>query len=193
MASWRCIPGSCSRTRTPPSYQRWDLTAWGDPIRMNGFEPDGRWFGQVPELVFAADGDAALEPRSRACGPRSSPTGTGNRGDYQAWPGPNSNTFVATVMAAVPEIGAALPPDRDRQGFPGRRPLARADAIPHRLPRDARRLCGVDGRLGGGHRGQPVRRRDRLRHSPPGPQIARRRPHRSVTPAALRAGGVEAR
>ena len=32
------------------------------------------------------------------------------RGDYTAWPGPNSNTFVAFVMAAVPEIRTTLPP-----------------------------------------------------------------------------------
>ena len=89
-------------------YDRYDLTAWGDPVRLNGFEPDGRWFGQAPDAVFAADGPAAeaLIPRMRAAiqGYRYR-----NRGDYRAWPGPNSNTFVATVMAAVPEIGAALP------------------------------------------------------------------------------------
>jgi cytosine/uracil/thiamine/allantoin permease len=32
-----------------------------------------------------------------------------NHGDYNAWPGPNSNTFVATILAAVPEIGVTLP------------------------------------------------------------------------------------
>ena len=31
-------------------------------------------------------------------------------GAYNAWPGPNSNTFVAHVMRSVPELGAALPP-----------------------------------------------------------------------------------
>ncbi len=51
-----------------PSYARYDYTAWGEPIRLNGFEPDGRWFGRVPELVFAADGAAAeaLIPRMQA-------------------------------------------------------------------------------------------------------------------------------
>ncbi|MEA2760291.1 MAG: hypothetical protein QOH65_2904, partial [Methylobacteriaceae bacterium] len=36
-------------------YERYDLTAWGDPIRVNGFIPDGRWFGQVPSVIYAAD------------------------------------------------------------------------------------------------------------------------------------------
>ena len=40
------------------SYSRYDYTAWGEPIRLNGFAADGRWFGRVPEVVFAADGEA---------------------------------------------------------------------------------------------------------------------------------------
>ena len=32
-----------------------------------------------------------------------------NAGDYRIWPGPNSNTFVATVLRAIPEAEAILP------------------------------------------------------------------------------------
>jgi hypothetical protein len=39
-------------------------------------------------------------------------------GDYRAWPGPNSNTFVVAVMDAVPEIHAALPPTAIGKDFP---------------------------------------------------------------------------
>ena len=39
------------------SYTRYDYTAWGEPIRTNGFAPDGRWFGAVPETVVAIDGN----------------------------------------------------------------------------------------------------------------------------------------
>ena len=31
-------------------------------------------------------------------------------GDYAVWPGPNSNSFVAYVLSAIPEAGIALPP-----------------------------------------------------------------------------------
>ena len=31
-------------------------------------------------------------------------------GDYSVWPGPNSNSFIAYVLAAIPEAGIALPP-----------------------------------------------------------------------------------
>ncbi len=99
------------------SYDRYDLTAWGDPIRLNGFDPDARWFGQAPDTVFAADGTAAeaLIPRMRGA---IEAYRWRNRGDYRAWPGPNSNTFVQAVLAAVPESGAVLPPTAIGKDYP---------------------------------------------------------------------------
>ncbi|MGI4941488.1 MAG: DUF3750 domain-containing protein [Janthinobacterium lividum] len=98
-------------------YTRYDYTAWGMPIRVNGFEPDGRWFGHVPDVVFAADGLAAeaLIPRLQAA---VQGYAWRNQGDYHAWPGPNSNTFVAAVMAAAPEIRVALPPTAIGKDYP---------------------------------------------------------------------------
>jgi hypothetical protein len=100
-----------------PAYTRYDYTAWGDPVRINGFEPDGRWFGRAPEVVFAADGAAAaaLIPRMQAA--VESYTWR-NRGDYRVWPGPNSNTFVAAILDAVPEARAALPPTAIGKDYP---------------------------------------------------------------------------
>lgn len=98
-------------------YRRYDYTAWGTPIRRDGFEPDGRWFGREPILVFAADGPeaAAMIPRIEAAIDRY----TLNRvGDYRAWPGPNSNTFVAAAMASVPRAGVVLPPHAIGKDFP---------------------------------------------------------------------------
>ena len=98
-------------------YSRYDLTAWGDPVRIDGFDPDGRWFGVPPDTVFAADRDAAaaLIPRMRDA---IRDYRWRNRGDYRAWPGPNSNTFVQSVLAAVPESGAVLPPTAIGKDFP---------------------------------------------------------------------------
>ena len=39
-------------------------------------------------------------------------------GDYQVWPGPNSNTFVAAVMEAVPEAHLVLPPTAIGKDYP---------------------------------------------------------------------------
>ena len=100
-----------------PRYTRYDYTAWGEPIRVNGFAPDGRWFGDMPKVIAAADGDAAdrMIPRIRAA-----VEGYQLRtyGDYRAWPGPNSNTFVTAVMAAAPELRATLPPTAIGKDFP---------------------------------------------------------------------------
>jgi Protein of unknown function (DUF3750) len=99
------------------SYTRYDYTAWSETVRLNGFEPDGRWFGHVPEVVFAADGETAanLIPRMQMA---IHTYGLNNQGDYRAWPGPNSNTFVAAVMDAVPETRATLPPTAIGKDYP---------------------------------------------------------------------------
>jgi Protein of unknown function (DUF3750) len=99
------------------AYTRYDYTAWGEPIRMNGFEPDGRWFGRVPEVVFAADGPAAaaLIPRMQSA---IAGYAWRNQGDYRPWPGPNSNTFVTAVMDAVPGIRVSLPPTAIGKDYP---------------------------------------------------------------------------
>jgi hypothetical protein len=101
-----------------PAYTRYDYTAWSEwPIRVNGFEPDGRWFGHLPEVVFAADGDAAsaLLPPIQAAITRYKWC---NPGDYRAWPGPNSNTFIAAIIDAVPEMRVALPSTAIGKDFP---------------------------------------------------------------------------
>ena len=38
-------------------------------------------------------------------------------GDYRIWPGPNSNTFVATILRAVPEMEVAMPPNAVGRDF----------------------------------------------------------------------------
>jgi hypothetical protein len=98
-------------------YDRFDYTAWGEPIRTNGFTPDGRWFGRDPEVVFAADGEtaAAAIPKIRAA---IAAYAHRRIGDYRAWPGPNSNTFVAAVLASVPDLRASLPPTAIGKDYP---------------------------------------------------------------------------
>lgn len=96
---------------------RYDYTAWGEPIRVNGFAADGRWFGGQPETIAAADGEAAdrIIPRILAAVDGYQ---LRSYGDYRAWPGPNSNTFVTAVLAAAPELKATLPPTAIGKDFP---------------------------------------------------------------------------
>ena len=121
VVSWRGVVATHSwvvvKDRGAPAYQRFDYTAWGAPISVDRFVPDGRWFGSLPEIVFAADGEAAARmiPAIRAV---IRDYRYPNPGDYRAWPGPNSNTFVAAVMSAVPEIRATLPSTAIGKDFP---------------------------------------------------------------------------
>ena len=80
----------------------------GQPVRSNGWAPDGRWFGDVPRVLVDVRGPeaAALIPTVQAA---ISDYSYNNFGDYRIWPGPNSNTFTATVLRAVPQLEATLP------------------------------------------------------------------------------------
>jgi hypothetical protein len=99
------------------NYSRYDYTAWGEPIRTNGFAADGRWFGAMPETVVAVDGERAeaLITKIRYVVENYR---FQSYGDYSAWPGPNSNTFVQAALDAVPELRAVLPPTAIGKDFP---------------------------------------------------------------------------
>ena len=102
------------------TWSRYDVVGWGQPVRTNGWAPDGRWFGDTPRVLVDVRGAqaAALIPRVRAAITEYS---YNNFGDYRIWPGPNSNTFTATVLRAVPELEVTLPPNavgKDFRAYP---------------------------------------------------------------------------
>jgi Protein of unknown function (DUF3750) len=107
------------KERGAPRFSRYDYTAWGDPIRIDGFAPDGRWFGAIPQTVVSADGEKAesLIPKIRSA-VESYKFRT--YGDYSPWPGPNSNTFIQAILDAIPELDAVLPPTAIGKDYPYR-------------------------------------------------------------------------
>ena len=92
------------------SWTRYDVVGWGNPVRLNGWAPDGRWYGTPPTVVADIKG-----PEAQALIPKIEAALRDYRyahaGDYRMWPGPNSNTFVATMLRAIPEIQATMPPN----------------------------------------------------------------------------------
>jgi len=90
------------------AWSRYDVVGWGQPVRSNGWAPDGRWFGDTPRVLVDVRGAAAsaLIPKVKATIAAYS---YNHFGDYRIWPGPNSNTFTATVLRAVPELATTLP------------------------------------------------------------------------------------
>lgn len=98
-------------------YDRYDVVGWGRPIRHNAYPADGKWYSNLPKIQFKATGKTAamLIPEiERAI----SNYRWQNRGDYTIWPGPNSNTFVASIIRSVPGFDARLPSTAIGKDFP---------------------------------------------------------------------------
>ncbi len=77
--------------------------------------PDGRWFGNEPELIAELRGeDAALAIPKILEAVAAYPYAN----EYQLWPGPNSNTFVAYVGRHVPELHLDLPATAIGKDYP---------------------------------------------------------------------------
>jgi hypothetical protein len=92
-------------------WTRYDVVGWGgNPVRLNGWAPDAPWLGRSPYLISDITGEQAekLIPKIQSAVKEYR---WRNAGDYRAWPGPNSNTFVANVLRSVPELGVLLPPN----------------------------------------------------------------------------------
>lgn len=90
-------------------YTRYEVVGWGQPVRTDSYAADGRWFGDTPVIVATLRGAEAERaiPDVRAA-VASYPYG--DRGTYGIWPGPNSNTFIAHVVRAVPDLAGGLLP-----------------------------------------------------------------------------------
>ncbi|MEL6504115.1 MAG: DUF3750 domain-containing protein [Pseudomonadota bacterium] len=110
--SWLVIkkPGS---TR----YDRYDVVGWGRALRHNGYAPDARWYSNPPRIDHHVSGEqaAALIPTMEKA---ISSYRWGDYGDYTIWPGPNSNTFVASILHQVPQLAVAPPATAVGRDFP---------------------------------------------------------------------------
>jgi hypothetical protein len=112
--SWIVVKGE-----NEPAWRRYDVTRWGEPVRLNWWPPD-LYFGERGSIVLDISG-----ARAQALIPRIDDAiksyQYADYGDYRIWPGPNSNTFVATVLRVVPELQVALPSNaigRDFRAWP---------------------------------------------------------------------------
>ena len=107
-------------------WTRHDKVGWGSPIRRNGYAADGRWYSNDPVIVGAVSGPEAerLIPKLEAA---IAAYPWASRGGYTIWPGPNSNSFVAHVLRAVPELAISLPPEAVGRDYLGPGFQARLD------------------------------------------------------------------
>lgn len=100
------------------NFDRYEVVGWGAPVRRRSSNPDGYWYGNTPEVVFDLRGPGAAEliPRIEAA---IETYPYRDRGTYRVWPGPNSNTFIAWIGRAVPQLRLELPPTAIGKDFLG--------------------------------------------------------------------------
>jgi Protein of unknown function (DUF3750) len=93
-------------------YDRYEVVGWGvrhgrPAVRRDMRAIDGYWAGNLPRIVLDRRGpevEALIERIETAIETYPFPN------QYRAWPGPNSNTFIAHIARSVPELGLELPP-----------------------------------------------------------------------------------
>jgi hypothetical protein len=119
---WIAVKRTGARNFTVYEVNGWRLRRSGTCVLMSNRAPDGRWFGNRPELLAdrrGADVDGLID-RIEAAVASYPWTGT-----YRVWPGPNSNTFIAHVLRAAPELRVDLPPTAIGKDYLGALPLAK--------------------------------------------------------------------
>lgn len=100
-----------TKKSTDNYYTSYEIIGW--KLRRNDTAlvirhdlPDRDWWGHQPELLLdyrKTDTDELINKIATAV--ESYPY----KSEYQAYPGPNSNTFTATIASQVPELGLDLP------------------------------------------------------------------------------------
>jgi len=93
-------------------YTRYEVMGWGvnrgaPAIRKNRTIADGYWFGVKPDLLLDRRGDGVDELIARV---EAAVAAYPYPDSYRTWPGPNSNTFIAYIGRAVPELRLRMPP-----------------------------------------------------------------------------------
>src|SRR5437879_2776846 len=114
--TWIAVKPAAAAEYTVYEIIGWRLRRQDTALVVRHRAPDMRWFGSVPELVAekrGADVEELIARIDRAV--HSYPWA----GEYTVWPGPNSNTFTAWVLRAVPELEADLPPTAIGKDYSG--------------------------------------------------------------------------
>ncbi len=84
----------------------WRLRRTGSAVSADNRPPDARWFGNRPALLADVRGEGVDDVITRI---EQAVDSYPYPDTYHVWPGPNSNTFVAHVLRAAPELRADLP------------------------------------------------------------------------------------
>jgi hypothetical protein len=102
-----------AKPRGADAYTRYEVIGWyGGGSRSvvsigSSRAPDAEWYGATPRVLRdlrGAQAEAVIAQLPRAVASYDSPN------VYRMWPGPNSNTFVAYLGRAIPDLQLTMPP-----------------------------------------------------------------------------------
>ncbi len=100
------------KEKNAPSYTTYQVVGWqlgwkGTSVDIKKDIPDRFWYGAEPQLIEELRGEKAEKAIPQIARLAAEyPYGK----TYNAWPGPNSNTFIAYIIRNVPELTVELPP-----------------------------------------------------------------------------------
>lgn len=120
--TWIAVKPTGAPRFTVYEVMGWRLRRAGTAVSVSDRPPDARWFGTAPDLVAGISGEGVDDMIERV---EAAVEAYPYAGTYRVWPGPNSNTFTAFVLRAVPELRADLPPTAIGKDYLGARLLAR--------------------------------------------------------------------
>ncbi len=133
------------KRQNAPEFSTYEVIGWrywggrSPLVRRNG-HPDRRWFGSEPEIYVDLRGpkvEAVIDKIERAI--QNYP----HANNYKTWPGPNSNTFTASIARSVPELRLELPPTAVGKDYLGATTLAAKSPSGTGLQVSALGLVGV--------------------------------------------------
>jgi hypothetical protein len=119
---WIAVKRTRERQFTVYEVNGWRLGRMGSAVLASNRPPDGRWFGNRPALLADRRGAGVDELIDRI---EAAVASYPWKDTYHVWPGPNSNTFIAHVLRAAPELRVDLPPTAIGKDYLGLLPIAK--------------------------------------------------------------------
>ncbi len=114
---WRGAFGvHCWLAAKPTGEEHWtrfEVTGWrvmrgGQAVSVARGVPDGYWYGNAPTLIREVRGGKDIDTLIERL--HAASQAYPHKDEYRIWPGPNSNTYVAYLGRAIPELSLDLPP-----------------------------------------------------------------------------------
>lgn len=119
--SWVAVKPTGAEAFTVFELMGYQTRRTGNGVRVSERAADGYWYGNRPILLADVRGpgvDAVIDRIHAAA--KDYPYAE----EYRIWPGPNSNTFIAHLLRAVPELGVDLPAHAIGKDYIGSRVMA---------------------------------------------------------------------